>query len=55
MCSNLVRSDVHLAMMKQGGNNKLKDYFEKHHLPRDCPMDYKYRTKLAFHYRKMVI
>jgi len=41
-------------MMINGGNTKLKEFFEKYYIPKDGPKDFKYRTKASFFYRKQV-
>lgn len=51
----MFRSDVHIAMMVNGGNLKLRNFFEKYFIPKDGPMDFKYRTKAGYHYRDIVI
>jgi len=40
--------------MKAGGNAKLKQYFESYNMPKDAPMDFKYRTKAGYYYREML-
>ena len=41
-------------MVVNGGNAKLKAFFEKYYIPLDGPIDFKYRTKAGYHYRKTV-
>jgi len=38
--------------MKAGGNAKLKQYFESYKMPKDAPMDFKYRTRAGIYYRE---
>lgn len=52
---NWTRSDLQLAMMKNGGNAKLRAFFESYNLPKDGPIDFKYKTKAGFYYREMVV
>lgn len=47
-------SDLQLAMMRNGGNAKLKSFFENYKIPDDKPIDYKYRTKAGTYYRDML-
>jgi len=47
-------SDLQLAMMKQGGNGKLKQFFEYYKMPKDAPLDFKYKTKAGFFYRELL-
>jgi len=47
-------SDLQLAMMKNGGNAKLRAFFESYNLPKDGPIDFKYKTKAGFYYREML-
>ena len=48
------RSDIHLKMMKNGGNKKLKQFLAKYNLPEDAPIEQKYKTKACYYYREMV-
>lgn len=41
-------------MMVNGGNMKLRDFFDKYYIPKDGPMNFKYRTKAGYFYRKQV-
>ena len=41
-------------MMINGGNMKLRDFFDKYYIPKDGPMNFKYRTKAGYYYRKQV-
>ena len=41
-------------MMRKGGNDKLKDFFERYNVSMEGPMDLKYRTEVAQHYRERV-
>jgi hypothetical protein len=47
-------SDLQLAMMKQGGNAKLKQFFEYYKMPKDAPIDFKYKTKAGYFYRDLL-
>ena len=37
-----------------GGNAKLKQFFENYNIPKNTPMNYKYKTKVGNFYRAMV-
>jgi hypothetical protein len=41
-------------MMKNGGNAKLRAFFESYNIPKDSPVDFKFKTKAGFYYREMV-
>ena len=41
-------------MMKNGGNAKLRSFFESYNMPKDGPTDFKYKTKAGQYYRDMV-
>ena len=41
-------------MVINGGNAKLRAYFEKYFIPKDGPMDFKYCTKAGYDYRTRV-
>lgn len=41
-------------MMKKGGNDKLKEFFERYNVPMESSMDTKYKTKAAVYYREKV-
>jgi len=47
-------SDLQLAMMRNGGNAKLRTFFENYKIPSDKPIDFKYRTKAGVYYRDML-
>jgi hypothetical protein len=47
-------SDLQLAMMKNGGNSRLRAFFDNYKIPRDGPVDFKYRTKAGAYYRDML-
>jgi len=47
-------SDFHLSMMVNGGNMKLRDFFDKYYIPKDGPMNFKYRTKAGYYYRNQL-
>ncbi|EWS72944.1 ARF GTPase activator (macronuclear) [Tetrahymena thermophila SB210] len=47
-------SQSQLNLMLQGGNAKLRKFFEKYNLPKDAPMDFKYKTKAGIYYREML-
>jgi ADP-ribosylation factor GTPase-activating protein 1 len=47
-------SDLQLSMMKQGGNKKLREFFEYYKMPKDAPVDFKYKTKAGFFYRELL-
>eukprot|EP01016_Furgasonia_blochmanni_P030681 TRINITY_DN3184_c0_g1_i3.p1 TRINITY_DN3184_c0_g1~~TRINITY_DN3184_c0_g1_i3.p1 ORF type:complete len:235 (+),score=89.59 TRINITY_DN3184_c0_g1_i3:320-1024(+) len=47
-------SDKQLQLMTNGGNAKLKSFFEQYNIPKDAPMDFKYKTKAAIYYREML-
>ena len=51
----LLRSDLQLTMMKNGGNQKLRQFFEYYGMPKDAPIDFKFKTKAGFYYRELVI
>jgi len=40
--------------MKTGGNAKLRAFFDKYKMPKDAPMDFKYRTKAGIYYREQL-
>ena len=42
-------------MMKNGGNAKLRAFFESYKIPMDGPIDFKYSTKAGAYYREMVL
>ena len=41
-------------MMKNGGNQKLRKFFEYYGMSKDAPMDFKFKTKAGFYYRELV-
>jgi hypothetical protein len=47
-------SDLQLIMMKNGGNAKLRGFFESYGVPKDSPIDFKYKTKAGYYYREML-
>jgi hypothetical protein len=47
-------SDLQLSMMRNGGNLKLRQFFENYKIPSDKPIDFKYRTKAGVYYREML-
>jgi len=47
-------SDLQLAMMRNGGNAKLRTFFENYKIPQDKSIDFKYRTKAGVYYRDML-
>lgn len=47
-------SELQLAMMKNGGNARLRAFFDSFHIPKDGPVDFKYRTKAGAYYRDML-
>ncbi len=40
--------------MRNGGNARLREFFENYNIPKDGPIDFKYRTKAGQYYREMV-
>lgn len=38
--------------MLQGGNQKLKDFFENYNIPKESPIDFKFKTKAGIYYRE---
>jgi len=47
-------SDIQLAMMKSGGNARLREFFDNYKIPSEGPIDAKYRTKAGAYYREML-
>jgi len=47
-------SDLQLAMMRNGGNARLRAFFDNYNIPKDGPVDFKYRTKAGAYYRDML-
>jgi ADP-ribosylation factor GTPase-activating protein 1 len=47
-------SDLQLALMRNGGNARLREFFENYNIPKDGPIDFKYRTKAGQYYREML-
>jgi len=47
-------SDLQLAMMKNGGNTRLREFFDNYKIPQEGPIDFKYRTKAGAYYREML-
>ncbi|EGR27081.1 hypothetical protein IMG5_201980 [Ichthyophthirius multifiliis] len=43
-----------LNLMLQGGNKKLWDFFESYNIPKDSPIDFKYKTKAGIYYRELL-
>ena len=41
--------------MLQGGNDKLRAFFDSYNIPKDAPIDFKYKTKAGIYYRAMVL
>ena len=41
-------------MMRIGGNKRLREFFEEYQMPKDVPIDWKYKTKAAVYYRETV-
>jgi len=40
--------------MKCGGNLKLKQFFEFYNMPKEAPIDFKYKTKAGVYYRELL-
>ena len=40
--------------MKLGGNKRLREFFDEYKIPKDAPIDFKYKTKAAVYYRETV-
>ena len=51
---HFIRSDLQLALMKNGGNQRLQQFFEYYKMPKDAPIDFKYKTKAGIYYREAV-
>jgi len=47
-------SDLQLSLMKSGGNLKLRQFFEYYKMPKDAPMDFKYKTRAGAYYRELL-
>jgi len=47
-------SELQLSMMRNGGNARLRSFFENYNIPKDGPVDFKYRTKAGAYYRDML-
>jgi len=47
-------SDLQLAMMKNGGNTRMREFFDNYKIPQEGPIDFKYRTKAGAYYREML-
>ena len=41
-------------MMKEGGNKNARSFFDKYHIPKESPTDFKYKTNAGVFYRKMI-
>ena len=49
---NRTNHDVDLVL--NGGNERIWDAFKFYKMPKDVPMDFKYKTKIGYYYRTMV-
>lgn len=48
------RSDKQIEMMMKGGNKRLREFFEEYKIPKEAPVDFKYKTKAAAYFRDTV-
>ena len=50
----VIRSDLDIDLLVNGGNKRLWDLLMAYNMPRDAAFEFKYLTKLGYYYRYMV-
>lgn len=49
-----LRNELQVNHLRLGGNQSLKDFFEKYNINENSPIDFKFKTRAAEYYRNKV-
>ena len=50
----LKRNEKQIKTLERGGNARLREFLEFYKIPKDGPIDFKYRTRACQYYRDLV-